>query len=66
MKYNRIIMGITVDGERFSGSAASVLAASAINKKAGYYATYCLEVTKELSKSGKATIHGCKVSYYYL
>lgn len=66
MKYNRIIMGITVDGERFSGGAASALAASAINRKVGRYATYCEEVTKALAKTGKATIHGCKVAYYYL
>lgn len=66
MKHNRIIMGITVNGERFSGGAAAVLAASAINRKAGYYATYCLAVTEALAKTGKATIHGCKVSYYYL
>lgn len=65
-KTNRIIMGITVNGERFSGSVAPVLAASAINRKAGYYATYCLDVVKALEKTGKAVIHGCKVSYYYL
>ena len=66
MKYNRVIMGITVNGERFSGAVAAVLAASAINKKVGRYATYCEAVTKALAKTGKATICGCKVAYYYL
>lgn len=65
-KYNRIIMGITVNGEPCRGGAAAALAASLINAKAGYYATYCEEVTKALAKTGKATIHGCKVAYYYL
>ena len=63
---NRIILGIIVDGELCRGGAAAALAASMINQKVGCYATYCEEITKALAKTGKATIFGCKVSYYYL
>lgn len=63
---NRVILGIIVNGELCRGGAAAPLAAAIINNKVGRYATYCEEITKALAKTGKATIHGCKVSYYYL
>lgn len=64
---NRVILGIIVDGEICRGfAAAAALAASIINRKAGYHVTYSLAITKALEKTGKATIAGCKVSYHYL
>lgn len=66
MKQNRVILGIIVNGELCQGTAAAANAATIINNKVGYYATYSGDVTKALAKTGKATIYGCKVSYYYL
>ena len=67
MKQNRVILGIAVNEEICHGTIAAVLAATIINNKIGYYAIGSSDVTKALNKNGgKATIYGCKVSYYYL
>ena len=63
---NRVVLGIIVDGEMCRGFAAAALAASIINRKTGRHVTYSEAITKALAKTGKATIFGCKVSYYYL
>lgn len=67
MKHNRIILGISVNEEIYRGTLAAVLAATIINNKVGYYAISSADVTNALNKNGgKATIYGCRVSYYYL
>lgn len=67
MKQNRVILGITVNEEPCRGTAAAALAAAIINNKVGHYAISSADVTKALNKNGgKATIYGCRVSYYYL
>ena len=60
-------MGISVNEEIYHGTFAAVLAATIINNKVGFYAISSADVTKALNKNGgKATIYGCRVSYYYL
>lgn len=67
MKQNRVILGITVNEKIYRGTIAAVLAAAIINNKVGHYAISSADVTSALNKNGgKATIYGCKVSYYYL
>lgn len=67
MKQNRVILGISVNEELCRGSAAAALAAAIINNKVGHYVICSVDVTSALDKTGgKATIFGCKVSYYYL
>ena len=67
MKQNRVILGITVNEEPCRGTAAAALAAAIINNKDGHYVICSVDVTSALDKTGgKATIFGCKVSYYYL
>lgn len=67
MKQNRVILGIIVNEEIYRGTLSAVLAAKIINNKVGFYAISSADVTKALNKNGgKATIYGCRVSYYYL
>lgn len=67
MKQNRVILGISVNEELCRGSAAAALAAAIINNKVGRCTICSVDVTRTLDTTGgKATICGCKVSYYYL